>query len=368
MKAQDHPLQAQRLQSLYSYRVLDSPREKDFDDIVAFASKICETDISVVNLIDVDRQWFKAETGLGVRETPLATSICAHAILEQDFVEIGDTLLDPRMADNPLCQADGGLRFYAGALLVGADGLPIGTLCVLDSAPKTLTPLQRDALKVLARQVMAQLELRKALRVANVLRQEVDHRVKNSLQSISSLARLQLRTLAAPEAINAVTSIKNRIDAVSTLHEILYKADTDDRVDLRSYIDMMCDHLRQFAPPGVSLDVTANAASVSPRQAVSVGTLVNEFVSNSFKHAFPADMPGTVSVALTAFGGGVLRVTCRDTGIGLSPALIEHSNGLGIKIAKVACAELGTEIDFPAVASGFAAEFEFKSDDVPPAG
>ena len=189
MEAAPHPQQSARLAALHSYEVLDTDPEQDFDDIVNLAAATCGTAISVVNFIDAERQWFKAETGLGVRETPLATSICSHVILEKDFVEIHDTLDDPRMKDNPLCCGDPGFRFYAGALLKTEEGLPLGTLCVLDHHPRELTALQRDTLRVLARQVMAILEARKALRTADVLRREVDHRVKNSLQSLSSFAR-----------------------------------------------------------------------------------------------------------------------------------------------------------------------------------
>jgi GAF domain-containing protein len=105
MKAEHHPLEPARLAALRAYDILDTPRESDFDDIVMLASRICGTPISVINLIDETRQWFKAETGLGVRETPLDTSICAHVILEKDFVEISDTLADVRMAvsQTPVC-------------------------------------------------------------------------------------------------------------------------------------------------------------------------------------------------------------------------------------------------------------------------
>ena len=116
MKAQYHPFEPARLAALRAYDVLDTPRESDFDDIVMLASRICEPPIAVINLIDETRQWFKAETGLGVRETPLDTSLCAHVILQEDFVEIPDTLADASMRDNPLCLADPGLRFYAGYL------------------------------------------------------------------------------------------------------------------------------------------------------------------------------------------------------------------------------------------------------------
>ena len=118
MKADIHPRQSERLQALYSYEILDTDREKEFDEVVALAANLCGTSVSVINLIDAERQWFKAEVGIGARETPLETSLCSHVILQDDFVEIADTLRDPRMQDNPLCNGDPGLRFYAGALLL----------------------------------------------------------------------------------------------------------------------------------------------------------------------------------------------------------------------------------------------------------
>ena len=184
MLAPKHPRQGDRIAALHDYDILDTPKESDFDDIVDLASRLCGTPISVINLIDTDRQWFKAEVGLGVRETPLDTSLCSHAILEKDFMEIPDTLQDQRMQDNGLVVGDPGLRFYAGALLQTPEGLPIGTLCVLDYAPRNLTALQRHALQVLAKQVMTQLELRRALKRKELMRKEMDHRVKNSLASV----------------------------------------------------------------------------------------------------------------------------------------------------------------------------------------
>ena len=362
MQAKPHPNQAQRLQALYSYRVLDTPREKDFDDIVALAAAICGTEISVVNLIDVQRQWFKAEVGLGVRETPLATSLCSHVILGDDFTEIHDTQLDTRMADNPLCSGDEGLRFYAGALLIADNGLPVGTLCVLDRKPKKLDAMQRYTLNVLARQVVVQLEMRKALRTAEMLRQEVDHRVKNSLQSLSSLARVQKRSLKTEEAITAVSSIQSRIDAVSTLHSLLYKSDTGSRIDLAAYVAAICGHLAAVAPNGVTVTHQTKQAWVSSSQAVAAGTLVNEFVSNSFKHAFPNQGVGKVTVSVVCNPNGVVRIFCRDDGIGLPADFTKSEETLGLKIAEVAAQELNTEVEFLRRVRGFAARFQFKAD------
>ncbi|WP_298163666.1 PAS domain-containing protein [Brevundimonas sp.] len=158
--------EAERLGALRSYGILDTEPEQAFEDIVQLAARICDAPIAVVNLIDEGRQWFKAETGLGVRETPLDSSFCAHALLRDDGMVIPDATRDSRFDGNPLVAGDTGLRFYAGRLLKSPDGHALGTLCVLDTRarPEGLTPIQAETLEVLAGQVMAQLELRRAIR------------------------------------------------------------------------------------------------------------------------------------------------------------------------------------------------------------
>jgi PAS domain S-box-containing protein len=165
-----HPpvwIEADRLAALRAYDILDTEREPAFDGIVELVARVFDAPIAVVNLIDEGRQWFKAETGLGVRETPLDSSFCAHAILAADRMVVPDATVDERFACNPLVTGEPGLRFYAGQLLKSAEGLPIGTLCVLDTRvrPEGATDLQLETLRVLATQVMAQLELRRALRL-----------------------------------------------------------------------------------------------------------------------------------------------------------------------------------------------------------
>ena len=158
--------ESDRLSALRSYGILDTEPEQAFDDIVQLAARICDAPIAVVNLIDRGRQWFKAETGLGVRETPLDTSFCAHALLQEDGLVVPDATKDSRFECNPLVTRESGLRFYAGRLLKSTDGYALGTLCVLDTRirPEGLTEFQTETLDVLARQVMAQLELRRAIR------------------------------------------------------------------------------------------------------------------------------------------------------------------------------------------------------------
>jgi GAF domain-containing protein len=126
------------------------------DRITAFAAKLCEAPIALVSLVERDRQFFPAKTGLDVNETPRPTSFCAHAMLGDEIMVVPDATRDPRFADNPLVTGDPHIRFYAGAPLVNDEGVPLGSLCVIDrTAREGLTSLQRDGLEVLAEAVMA---------------------------------------------------------------------------------------------------------------------------------------------------------------------------------------------------------------------
>jgi len=150
---------------LASYGILDTPTEPLFDDLAQLAADICDAPIAVVNFVSEDRQWFKAEVGIGQRELPLNVSICRHAILQPTLLVVPDLRDDARFLDNPLVAADDGLRFYAGAPLVTPEGISIGTVCVLDHTPRPegLTDRQARMLQALARQVMSEIELRKSL-------------------------------------------------------------------------------------------------------------------------------------------------------------------------------------------------------------
>ncbi len=150
-----------RLKALMSYKVLDSAAEKDFDDLVKLASDICDTPVALITLLDEKRQWFKSKVGVELCETSREISFCTHAIEQDDIYIIHDALLDPVFQDNPLVIQEPYIRFYAGVPLNTPDGYRLGTLCVIDVVPRTLTLSQVNSLKMLARQVVNNLELRK---------------------------------------------------------------------------------------------------------------------------------------------------------------------------------------------------------------
>ncbi|MGD0462744.1 MAG: HD domain-containing phosphohydrolase [Tepidisphaeraceae bacterium] len=160
-----NPSEERRLAALRHLNILDTPREKAFDDVAKLAAQLLAAPIALVSLIERDRQWFKACVGLNASETSREVSFCSHAIAQENldavFV-VPDAAQDPRFCDNPLVTGPPCIRLYAGAPLVTSDGQPVGSLCVIDIKPGQPTQNQLEALRVLAHSVMAQMELRQS--------------------------------------------------------------------------------------------------------------------------------------------------------------------------------------------------------------
>ena len=265
MLAQLHALEEQRLEALRSFDILDTPREDEFDEVVRVTSMICDTPISVINLIDEGRQWFKAEIGLNTRETPIDSSICAHAILQPGLFMVNDTTKDHRLSDNPLVTGEPHLRFYAGALLETSGGLPLGTVCVLDYRPRELNQIQQDFLRLMAAQVMKQLELRRMAKLERAARieaeqllgenamllREIDHRVMNSLQLVSSILALQRRSAASDETKSQLESAGHRVNAIASVHRQLHSAGPQQPVRSDQFFTRLCEGLRAVAPASI---------------------------------------------------------------------------------------------------------------------
>lgn len=348
MLAEKHPQQDQRLATLASYDVLDSANEADFNDIVALASAICDVPVSLISLVDDDRQWFKAQVGFDPTETTLDQSVCSHAILEDDFLEVSDMSKDQRTVDNPLHTGEVGVQFYAGANLVAPNGMPIGTLCVLDHKPRQLTEFQKQSLKTLSRQVMVQLELRKRLALEEALKAEMDHRVKNSLQTIASVLRVAARSIDDVDAQGVLDTVERRISAVGTLHSELMGSKGHNSVDTKPYLDRVVRLLADVAPDNIALTVDAVDVALDARKASALGMIVSEFVANSIKHAFPNGRAGVVEIAL-ATDQAEGRLTCRDNGVGKDgghDAEADGRSGMGARLMSAAAVQLNGHLDY----------------------
>ena len=199
MKAAPIPKnEPERLAALKTYNILDTLPEENFDDLTKLASIICQTPIALISLIDPTRQWFKSACGLDTTETPRNIAFCAHAILEPDLMVVRDALADDRFSDNPLVTAEPFIRFYAGAPLRTADGLPLGTLCVIDRVPRDLTLEQQEALSRLARQTMALMELRRHIREQRLHEEELALRDRSIDSATNGILIADARQLDMP--------------------------------------------------------------------------------------------------------------------------------------------------------------------------
>lgn len=167
----ENVLENKRIESLLKYEILDTPADGAFDEITALATKIFNVPIAIISLVDHNRIWFKSAFGLDAEEIPRSPGLCSSAILSDDVYIVEDARKDPRTMTNPLVAGIMGLQFYAAAPLRTIDGYNLGTLCIIDKNPRTLTAKESSILMQLSRIVMGQFEtkLKTRLMVSEIL-------------------------------------------------------------------------------------------------------------------------------------------------------------------------------------------------------
>lgn len=358
MLARSHPQQEDRLAAIRRYGLGAKAHDRVFDGLVELAAQVCGCPIALVSIVHADAQTFEASCGLALDGTSLEASICCHAILQDGILEIPDTRLDLRTLDNPLVLAsEDPVLFYAGAPILAKRGIPLGTICVLDHRPRTLSDAQRQGLEILAGQVMQLLELQDVVNQHDTLRREVDHRVKNSLANVAAMTRMAARS-AKPEVRAALLAVEQRINVMIELHGDLYKAeDPDAPIDMAGFLTRIANHFQGMLPQGVEIEAELAPLALVNRRASALGVLVNEMISNACKHGFPDGRHGRIVLHGHASRAGRYALSCEDDGVGVVGA--GGGPGLGQRIMEASAAQLDGILRIAPVKSGYRVELEF---------
>lgn len=383
----------QRLQALDSYQIMDSLPEEDFDELTKMASQICGTPIALITLLDSSRQWFKSKLGIDVQQTPRAHAFCAHTIIDPTGVMVvSNAREDQRFAENPLVTGDPNIAFYAGISLLTPEGMALGSLCVIDTVPRKLNEQQIWSLKVLAKQVIAQMELRKKLlllcetnrRLAetNQFMQQfattAAHDIKNPLTTISMSAELLTRhlensgdkkghnlALVCLNGIKALRKLINEMLDYSIRPEILTAQ--HETIELGSFLRKTVSMLSipenvQISYPEAKIEISTSAIAL---QQIMINLLTNSVRYND-KQTCLIQIDCVVIDDLA-------NITVRDNGIGIrkeelerifqrnvtlntSDRFAQSGTGIGLATVKLLVEKLGGEISVqstPYIGSAF---------------
>lgn len=386
-----------RLKVLQSYNILDSQKEKDFDDLTELASEICGSKISLVSLIDDKRQWFKSKTGLDINETPKEFAFCGHAIHEPNKVfEIEDARKDLRFHDNPLVTGEPYVISYAGIPLVTDNGIPLGTLCVIGDKPKKLNESQLKALKTLAKQAMNLIELRKTnnklLKANNDLAtkqeqleqfsQMAAHDLKSPLANILTYLNFILddsdqlneeQTSLIKMIQNSSEQLKDLIDELLEFSKIDYIAEVDKKEisstsliqNIKGLIPIKEDYIlnvdseieklfiNNTAIKAILINLISNSIKYTDKENVIIDLKISEnstFYYFSFKDNGPGIPPEKISKIFKPF-----------TRINNTDKYGKHGTGLGLAYIKKIIEKLGGSIVLePNINSGFHFKIKIK--------
>lgn len=358
----DSAIEAARMAAVQRYDILDTPPDGSFDHVTAVAARLFSVPIAIISIVDHDRIWFKSHHGLDVAQIDRTPGLCSSAILQNEAWVLVDAARDPRSLANPLVAGEFGLRFYAAAPLRTRDGYNLGTLCVIDHEPREFGSEQVAQLESLAAIVMDQLELRlsahsaiaelsaaveqkdAALRRAEVLAKEVDHRVMNSLQLVSGLLTLQSREVEDPEASRELMLAATRVTAVARVHQNIYLSDDSATNHCTGYLVQLCESLSASLGDGENLRIDVECVEVRlPSDRIApLGLIVSELVTNAVKIG-----ASEIRVTLEQSPTGQFALSVADNGTGLPAGFDPDAiSGLGMKVVRATRQQLGGSLDF----------------------
>ncbi len=303
----NHINEAERLRELESYNILDSLPESDYDDLTKLAAEICGTPIALISLVDKDRQWFKSRYGLDAPETPRELAFCAHAINDaENTLLVNDARKDERFYDNPLVTGDPNVIFYAGVPLKSEAGLPLGTLCVIDNKPNDLNKGQKESLRILSKQVMNLLVLRKKNYELNKVVDELEnknqdleqfahvaaHDIKSPISNISNLAGMFLASYKSQLNDDGLGLIELIIKSSDQLYKFLerlmdYSANIDTVGEEKNYISLknFSEKVSNFYSSDQNLELNFNSEIKNLNiNVIVVGQILTNLIGNAIKY------------------------------------------------------------------------------------
>lgn len=369
----------ERLKELQELKILDSEQEKDFDDLVELASLICGVPISLVTLIDADRQWFKSKKGLAVNSTHRDVSFCGHAINSDDIFVVENAVADERFYDNPLVVNDPNIRFYAGMPIKSENGFNLGTLCVIDSKPKKLSDTQIRALEILGGQASKLIELRdKKLKLeANNQKLEslnhlnskitniISHDLKGPINSMRAYLNSDYIDVDSPEDLAQLYPlIKNNLNSLSELVENLLewshsKKDLDlTDVDVKAVVSEICS---LFQGNAVDKNIELKLGFKDDLKIVADLSMIKFILRNLINNAIKFTENGTVAIDIETKEDDQAIIKVIDTGTGIPKDLLdrielkdkkvttkgtrkEQGTGLGLQLVREFLSMHGTEL------------------------
>nr|WP_294781137.1 ATP-binding protein [uncultured Flavobacterium sp.] len=332
----------QRLAALKRYNILDSLPDNAFDDATKLVAYICGVPIAHISFIDEDRQWFKSEIGIGVSEIPREISFCQYTILDSKMVEINDTFLNERFKDDPNVTGGFNVRFYAGIPLTTPDGYNIGTLCAIDHVVKELNDNQRNALSIVAKHVIAQLEVgtknaqldaqrkiaEKAVLARDSFLANMSHEIRTPLNSIIGFTDLLAQTELDEVQRDYIESVQiagenlllivNDILDLSKIESGNLAIDSEP-FNLKKTLKHVYDLLKVKVQKDVEFDLFLDAEM--PDNVIGDQGRLNQILVNLIGNSLKFTNEGEVTVSVKKIEETeehyTLKFSVKDTGIGI---------------------------------------------------
>lgn len=407
MKISEKPAnEAQRLEELKRLQIMDSAAEQDFDDIVELASKICNTPMSLIGLIDESRQWYKAKVGLDGTEAERDVTFCSHAMLDDKLMEVPDATKDDRFFDNPYVTNAPQIKFYAGIPLTTADGYTLGTLCVLDTKARKLDETQLMTLEILGKQVMKLIELRSKMLELNEAKQKAEEATRSKSMFLSTMSH-EIRT-----PMNAIIGLTNilieeepKLDQVERLKLLKFSGENlliiindildfskieankltleDIDLDLHQLVSNVVEMLRHRSiEKNIKLELEYDKQL--PKFVKGDAVRLSQIVTNLLGNAIKFTEKGSVTLSVNYKGPNadrdVIEFRINDTGIGIDADNLKKifesfsqagsdttrkfgGTGLGLAISRNLVSLMGSTIEVestPGIGSTFSFTLSFE--------